>query len=82
MPNTVIEAQATGLPCVIADTITKEANVTGIVTYISLNSSCEEWADAVLIIGDERYDTQSIMIEKGYDIESSARKFVEIIFKK
>ena len=28
MPNTVIEAQATGLPCLIADTITKEANVT------------------------------------------------------
>ena len=39
MPNTVIEAQATGLPCVIADTITPDADITGLVKYLYLTST-------------------------------------------
>ena len=46
MPNTVIEAQATGLPCIISDTITKEADVTGIVKYMTLKDSYKKWADS------------------------------------
>ena len=38
MPNTVIEAQATGLKCIISDTITREADITGLVSYTSLNN--------------------------------------------
>ena len=33
MPNVVIEAQSTGLPCIISNTITKEANITGLVIF-------------------------------------------------
>ena len=43
MPNTVIEAQATGLKCVISDTITKEANITGLVKYLSINNDVDIW---------------------------------------
>lgn len=80
MPNTVIEAQATGLPCLIADTITKEANVTGLVRYMPLKAP-EEWAkEALNMISDTRMQTKKIMIENGYDIESASKEFVRLVF--
>ena len=80
MPNTVIEAQATRLPCLIADTITKEANVTGLVRYMPLKAP-EEWAkEALNMISDTRMQTKKIMIENGYDIESVSKEFVRLVF--
>lgn len=79
MPNTVIEAQATGLPCVIADTITPEADITGLVTYLSLDSSPEMWAEAALnAVRHERIETSEAFISNGYDIQSVAREFIRL----
>ena len=81
MPNTVIEAQSTGLPCVIADTITKEADITGLVHYLSLNDSAKVWAEKALsIVEKERKDTKADFIENGYDIESVVSKFTQLVF--
>lgn len=45
----LIEAQAAGLPCVIADTIPTEAEIIKeAVVRLSLSKSADEWADAVL----------------------------------
>ena len=80
MPNTVIESQATGLPCLIADTITKEANVTGLVRYMPL-SNPEGWAkEALNMVSDTRMQTKEIMIEKGYDIDRVSKEFVRLVF--
>ena len=80
MPNTVIEAQATGLPCVIADTITLEANITGLVTYMSLDVSSSQWAQKVLLMAtEERRNTVSDFLEQGYDIEKVSKELVTIL---
>lgn len=50
MPNTVIEAQATGLPCVIADTITEEAGITSIVKRLSLLKDKTVWREKALFL--------------------------------
>ena len=81
MPNTVIEAQSTGLPCVIADTITREANITGLVKYLSLNDSAEKWADEALSTQNcQRKNTYNDFVDNGYDIEGTANRFTQIIF--
>ena len=81
MPNTVIEAQATGLPCVIADTITKTADITGLVEYQSLKTSSEQWANRVLAKATtERENTTQAFIDHGYNIESVAKIFVTLCF--
>ena len=64
MPNTVIEAQATGLPCVIADTITREADITGLVEYLPLGDADEWAAHVAAAIRAERADTHPSFISK------------------
>ena len=81
MPNTVIEAQATGLPCVIADTITREADLTGLVHYLPLTDTPECWAKKALsVVTNERKDTSSEFTEQGYNIHDVAKELVGLIF--
>lgn len=81
MPNTVIEAQATGLPCVISDTITREADITGLVEYVSLNKSVEEWTNTVFAkLAMPRKDTLADFKHHGYDIDSVVNNFVKVIW--
>ena len=83
MPNTVIEAQAAGLPCVIADTITREADITGLVTYCSLSSPAEQWAEtAMQRTSETRQDTEAKLRSQGYDIESVVKQFTDLVFGK
>ena len=82
MPNTVIEAQATGLPCVIADTITREADITGLVNYLPLAESKEAWVCVAVSLGvRERRDTAADFVAHGYDIESVAQNFLRLVFR-
>lgn len=80
MPNTVIEAQATGLPCVIADTITRGADITGLVKYHSLDNP-QQWVHEILNVSEsERIETAEMFISKKYDIQSVTEEFIESVF--
>lgn len=82
MPNTVIEAQATGLPCVISDSITKEAKITDLVEYLSLTQSPQEWAQIIINKAEgQRMDTRQSFVEQGYDIQTTTQAFIRLIFK-
>lgn len=81
MPNTVIEAQACGLPCVIADTITREANITGLVRYLPLQN-VDEWASTVVTVAmdDNRQNMKEAFCKAGYEIQEVTKRFAKIIF--
>lgn len=82
MPNTVIEAQAIGLPCIISDTITREANITGLVQYVSLDDSFNQWAEVVNEqIFRNRKNVKDLFLRAGYDIQSVVREFEQLIFE-
>ena len=84
MPNTVIEAQTSGLPCVIADTITREVAVTKYVKFLSLNDSAEIWASKILEFLNTSDDQRKLAAEEmrsnGYNIEDTVQLFVNNIF--
>lgn len=50
LPLVLIEAQASGLPCVIADNITREVDITGKVTSLSIRCEAKIWAEKVIDI--------------------------------
>lgn len=81
MPNTVIEAQAVGLPCVISDTITKQANITDLVKYLPLEKAPDFWAKNILSsVCETRKNTKKDFILNKYDILSVREEFVKLIF--
>jgi len=82
MPNVVIEAQAAGLPCLISDTITPDADITGLIKYFSLEKSASEWADEAIAHSTrfERRSYKEDFTTAGYDIEAVVEKFINLVF--
>lgn len=80
LPNVIVEAQATGLPCLISDTISFEAVITDNVWQCSLSDSYEVWAEkAVRISETDRIDNSLFMTRNGYDIKETAIKIYEAL---
>lgn len=80
MPNVVIEAQATGLPCLIADTITKECQITDIVEFMSLQDEPVRWALKALEMTNKQSNREEYadkMKNAGYDISDVACEFLK-----
>lgn len=71
---TSIEAQAAGLKCLLADTISREAEVTDLVTFLPLDEQrwTEEMAQSRQAGERERKDKE--IEAAGYDIRSAVRK--------
>ena len=82
LPVSAIEAQASGLKCLLSDTITKEVDITGNVEFMSLKKSPKEWAEKiVLMLPYERKNTQQKIIDAGYDIKSTAEWLTDFYLK-
>lgn len=81
MPNTVVEAQASGLPCVVSDSITKEVDITKTVTFVSNRAPVTEWIKSIKKRTDENRTLEYTKLYKsGYDIASVTSCFVKAIF--
>ena len=76
MPNTVIEAQACGLPCVIADTITWQANISGTVRYLPLSDPSAWCVAAADALGRGRISADL----SAYDIHAVSEQFCHCCF--
>ena len=72
-----IEAQTSGLPCFVSNTITPEAAVTDLVHFLPLSMPPEQWAEEILsntVSEEERRDHRDEIIRAGYDIHSTVDK--------
>lgn len=81
-PLSLVEEQANGLPCLVADTITKEVNLTGNLTFLPLTAPLEDWCNQLLHILSKKTDDRtnisnhciSLIKDKGFDISTEAKK--------
>lgn len=83
LPMVGVEAQASGLPCVFADTITREVDVVGC-PYVALTDSNEVWAKAVIEAAGkkERRSYQKELDELGFNIKLEAKRLEELYLEK
>lgn len=81
-----IEAQASGLPCVVADTVPREAEITDRIEFLPLTAGADVWADKLLQYHPDSYrkDRESAwheVYDAGYDILETA-KTIQRIYEK
>lgn len=74
LPGTIVESQASYIPALVSDAVTKDVGVTEFVKYMSLDESPENWANTALsylqeIQGSEE-NVAAVLKEKGFDVKS------------
>lgn len=88
LPIVMVEAQCTGLPCYVSDSITKEISLSDDVHYISLRESSENWAVKLCqnSVKESRRIGAEIIENHGYKIDIAAKElekhYEEILRKK
>ena len=74
LPVVGVEAQAAGLNCIFSDSITTEANLTG-VSYLSLKSSIEVWCSQIENMEIQHDISKNYRVKKeGFDIITECKK--------
>lgn len=74
LPTSVIEAQASGINCLLSTAITKEVEITDLITWMALDNSTKEWANKIDKITPKKRDgRKEEIIKSGYDINTQAR---------
>lgn len=82
LPGAVLEAQASGLSCLISDSITEEVVVSSKCERISLKKRAEYWAKLVLNTNiDNRADTWKEVCLAGYDVKMFSMKVCDFLEK-
>ena len=76
LPVVGVEAQASGLLCILSNAMTKETKVLDITKFMSLNNTPREWADSILddVKRYKRIDTSKEMTSKNFNIKEEAKK--------
>lgn len=71
LPFVLVEAQAAGVPCVVADTVSTEVALTDIVEFESLNSNSQDWVDKILKYKNYNKISQENQLKaKGYTLDN------------
>lgn len=78
-----IEAQASGLPCVVSSAVPDSASVNSNFYRLLLSDGVEKWSEFITSLSFERlpYGSAEKIKEAGFDIEDSARKLRTIYQK-
>ncbi|MDE7424166.1 MAG: glycosyltransferase family 1 protein [Lachnospiraceae bacterium] len=83
LPVVGIEAQASGIPCIFSDTVTKEVGITDMAEFVPLNASTTVWAKEILKYakGYERKNMAAEIVHTGYSIHTEAKKMQDRYLK-
>lgn len=84
LPVVGVEAQASGLPCILSDAVTKEAKLCDGLRFLPLSASAAEWAEAAfdMVSACDRADTREAICAAGFDISQEAKKMEQFYLER
>jgi len=76
LPVTLIETQASGLPALVSDRVTREMDKVGLIRFLPLDEDVSCWTNAVMKAenNENRGAYAQKVLEAGYDISDQAHK--------
>lgn len=82
-PLAGIEAQASGLPCIFSDTITKQVKSTDLVQFVSLKETFDVWVDFILNSHAKinRSDYAATVAQAGFDINQVSEEMRQVFLR-
>ena len=81
MPNTVIEAQTSGLHCLVSDTVTADCDISNNVTFLAVKDTIQNWSNNITFISnEERKKKTEIVKANRYDILDVTKEIEKLIF--
>lgn len=80
LPFVLVEAQTNGLKCITSTNVSQESNITGEVSFVSLEEKIELWANTIINsqVKYSRDNYSTIVQEQKYDILSTVERLSEI----
>lgn len=74
-PVSLVETQCVGLPCLVSDTVTREAAITDLIQFLPINDGAESlWVKAIENIKiDSRRDRSQELRAVGYDLSDEVK---------
>lgn len=80
LPMTLLEAQTTGLPCVISQSISSEMDFPGMIHRQELTVPAEKWAETILGVKpvSDRQAEAAVLTKIGYDNRESAEQVYQM----
>ena len=76
-----LEAQTSGLKCVVSQVVPDAANVTGLMTKLSLTDPPDTWIKEILTVPAARESRLEDIVSAGYDIKTSVRVLEQTYLK-
>lgn len=79
LPVVAVEAQTAGLPMIVSGSISKEVQITSLLTFCSLEESAEKWASLALsaFTNNPRLNMINSIKRSGFEICNAARELSE-----
>ena len=83
LPYVIVEAQTSGLRCVISDRVTREVDATGNVVFLPLLESADNWVEYICTEIDKadfpREKWGVYMSSTNFNIENEAKRLEKIL---
>lgn len=78
LPVAVVEAEASGLPCILSESVTEEVKLLPNLKYLPINQGEGVWVNYILNMKKNRLkEASEIVRSKGFDIRDTTRWLLE-----